>query len=87
MKTGMVVRSRAGRDSGSWLVILSTEGDFALVADGKARPLARPKKKRLKHLAPTNRLLEPGEYETDRRLRGALAAHVGLKEGCDLGKR
>ena len=46
---GMVVRSIAGHDSGSWLVVMSLENGFAFVADGKERKVEKPKKKNIKH--------------------------------------
>ena len=52
MTPGCVVRSKAGRDTGRYLLVLSVEGKFALVADGDLRPLARPKRKNLRHLLP-----------------------------------
>ena len=46
-----IVRSVAGRDTGSLFFVLATEGDFLLLADGKQRPLENPKRKRRKHVA------------------------------------
>ena len=44
--------SKAGRDAGRALVVLALEGDaYALVADGRLRPVEKPKRKKLKHLA------------------------------------
>ena len=36
---GLVVRSRAGRDKGDFLAVLQAEDGWALVGDGKGRPL------------------------------------------------
>ena len=74
MQIGTVVQSRAGRDRGNFLAVMEIQGEFALVADGKERPLARPKKKRFKHLAETNMQIELSEITTDRQLRAALRA-------------
>ncbi len=68
---GMVVISRAGRDKGRLLTVVGTEGEFVLTADGKERPLARPKKKNPKHLARTNMRTET-EGISDKALRRAL---------------
>ena len=46
-----IVRSVAGRDTGSLFFVLATEGDFLLLADGKQRRLENPKRKRRKHVA------------------------------------
>lgn len=89
MYPGMVVKALAGRDAEQWLVVLSVEGDFALIANGKSRPLARPKRKRKKHLATTTAKLSDDCMMTDRKLKCALRAFAANcdKEGNDLGKR
>ena len=51
---GMIVRATAGRDQGGFFTVLSVEGDYAMICNGKRRPLEQPKKKKLKHLAPTH---------------------------------
>lgn len=82
MHKGTVVQSKAGRDRGCFLAVLATEGDFALVADGRERPLGRPKKKRLKHLAVTNMHIELSGITSDKQLRAALlASGAGLRAG------
>lgn len=87
MKEGMIVISRAGHDKGHAMVVVSVEGDFALVCDGKHRPLDRPKRKRQKHLSPTNKFLNTQDYETNRSLRRSLAVFKlsFIKEELDLG--
>ena len=74
---GMIVRSGAGRDKGKLMVILEIDGDFALLADGKERKLAKPKRKRIKHLKTTNTLLNAGDLEdiTDKRLREIIRSN------------
>lgn len=42
--------SLAGHDSGRAYVVIKTYGSFAILADGKTKKLANPKKKNLKHL-------------------------------------
>ena len=71
---GMIVRSRAGRDAGRWCVIVGLEENFAQVADGDLRPLEKPKRKKLMHLAPTHTVLEEQDYPTNNRLKQVLAA-------------
>ena len=70
---GKIVRSKAGRDRDRFFVVLDVEGDFATVADGKVRPLCRPKRKRLKHLAPTLAAVEADSIRTDKQLKKLLA--------------
>ncbi|MBD5560938.1 MAG: RNA-binding protein [Clostridia bacterium] len=66
---GRLVRSLAGRDRGGYFMVVATEGeDMVLIADGRVRPLSRPKRKKRKHLHMTpfvlteaaSRLEKPG---------------------------
>lgn len=45
-----VVLSLAGRDQGSLFIVLDTEDGFVWLADGKARKVEKPKRKKLRHL-------------------------------------
>jgi ribosomal protein L14E/L6E/L27E len=74
MEKGRVVLSIAGRDAGRLFLILSVEGDFALIADGKVRRLDMPKRKRLKHLKPAGPVLDITVLKTDRQVRRKLAS-------------
>jgi ribosomal protein L14E/L6E/L27E len=69
---GRIVRSCAGRDSGSFLIIIRTDDSFVYVADGKERKLASPKKKSLKHLKLTNTVIDTKDL-TDKKLRSVIA--------------
>ena len=53
-QVGDVVCSKAGRDEGTFLVVVGIEGGYPLLCDGKQRPLERPKRKNPLHLAWTN---------------------------------
>ena len=54
-KIGQVVRSKAGRDKGDWMVVTELIGDdFVSVCNGANRKISNPKKKKIKHLAKTN---------------------------------
>lgn len=71
---GQVVRSLAGKDGGRFLVVVATLGQAVLLADGKGRPLERPKRKNVRHVAPTDFRLTESEMATNRGLRRALKA-------------
>ena len=82
---GSVAISKRGRDKDRPCVILGwLPDDFALIADGKRRTVAKPKKKNMKHLIFTKccpgdlktRFLT-GEQVTDRMIREGLAAYGG----------
>lgn len=72
IKKGMVVRSSAGHDGGRFYVVLAVEGQFAYIADGKLRQKERPKKKNVRHLAPTATMLDIEALDTDQKIRRAL---------------
>lgn len=47
---GGIVRSSAGHDKGKYFIVVGAEGDnYLLLADGKFRPIEKPKKKKRKH--------------------------------------
>ena len=79
-----IVRSVAGRDTGSLFFVLATEGDFLLLADGKQRRLENPKRKRRKHVALVGEShslvaekIRSSEKITNSELRRAIAAVRG----------
>lgn len=81
LRRGDVVRSLAGHDKDSLFCVVSTEGDFLLLANGKERKLNSPKRKRVKHAVragssdhPVFLRLRSGEPVGDNELRKALAA-------------
>lgn len=79
---GEIVLSLKGHDAGGLFCVVEATGDgFALIADGKGRKLAAPKRKRERHLRgvgtsahPAIVRLQRGESVSDRALRRALAA-------------
>lgn len=87
MVPNLVVKALAGRDAGEWFAVLEAHEDFALIVNGKSRPLAQPKRKRRKHLALTKFRLSDDCMATDRKLKAALREFAAnYKEGNDLGK-
>lgn len=83
VRRGSVVRSLAGHDKGDFLIVLSAEAPFAIVCDGKHRPLERPKRKKLLHLAPTATIVEEDALKTNRKVREALRkeGYLNVKAG------
>ena len=47
---GKFAKSKAGHDKSQIYVVISTEGDFVYLCDGHLKPVAKPKKKRKKHI-------------------------------------
>lgn len=72
IKLGSVVKSKAGRDKDTFLVVVELSERFAFVCDGDERPLDRPKKKNLIHLAPTHKEIPVNEIKTNRELKKLL---------------
>ena len=72
VQRGQVVRSLAGHDKGGFLAVVQVAPPFAFVCDGKRRPLERPKRKKLFHLAPTSQVLPEEALKTNRQIRAAL---------------
>ena len=73
IKPGLAVISRMGRDKNRFFVVLyKVDADFVMVADGRSRPLAHPKRKRRKHLMATGHEF-PALVEKNQ--RGKLTDH------------
>ena len=94
-RAGQIVRATAGRDKGGLFCVIGVDErtSHLLLADGRRRKAARPKRKKPGHMRPltgpeapyphpTIQKLNLGEPVTDRELRRALAA---FKEGNTLG--
>ena len=45
-----VVVSKAGHDQDQWFYVIGEDQDFLLLANGKDRPLDKPKRKKRKHV-------------------------------------
>ncbi len=85
LRVGQLVRSKAGRDAGTYFLVVGIAGPReVMVSDGLLRPVARPKKKNIKHLEvfplrvkEATELFRPERVVTDRfvaeAIRGLLA--------------
>jgi len=92
-----VVVSLRGRDGGKTFMVIGMEDGCALVADGRSRRVEKPKRKKLKHLAPAaigggraSQKLRDGAGVTNGEIRKALAeavtAEPGEKGGMPVGE-
>lgn len=85
IRLGQLVCSRAGRDRGRYYLVVGwADPRRAQVADGRYRPIARPKIKNVAHLEVTERVaeavaekLQRGEPVSDPMIREALAELLG----------
>ena len=72
IQKGSIVRAKSGHDKGRFFLVLSTEGNYAFIADGKTRRLEKPKKKNILHLAATN-IIYTGSAETNPQIKRILS--------------
>lgn len=80
---GRIAVSLAGRDRGRrFVVIQEVDENFVLISDGSLRTMARPKKKKRKHLSATASAIElpEGRPPLDHEIRSALSSEP-VKEG------
>ena len=60
-----IVLSQSGRDQGRMMVVLDTDADYLLLADGRRRRVERPKRKKIRHVS----FVAKSRSEEGRRLR------------------
>ena len=87
-----VVQATAGREAGKLFYVVSTEEGYVLLANGKDRPLEKPKRKKCKHvrkvLRPDTRVaakLQSGDKVLNSELRRDLAYLSREMQSIDLG--
>ena len=78
-----VVKATAGRDQGKLFYVIAQENGYLLLANGKDRPLDRPKRKKCKHVQKVLRAetrvaekLKAGDKVLNSELRRDLAFHA-----------
>lgn len=81
LKTGQIVRSAAGHDKDKYYAVVGICEKGVMIANGKARKLAKPKAKNPLHVKKTNTVLSLEALTTDKQLRKALADFSGDTEG------
>ncbi len=75
MVKGQIVCSKAGSDKNGFSVITEVGEETVYICDGKRHKLQNPKKKNIKHIAPTEEVLSTECISTDKALRKALAIY------------
>jgi len=78
-----IVISINGRDAGKRFIVIETDGEYSLIADGKGRRYEKPKRKKNKHLKYENKVnnsiaekLTEGEKITNNEIRRYLAEYA-----------
>lgn len=77
---GRFVFSKAGHDMGTLYVVTAEEEKYVYLCDGRLKTSEKPKRKRKKHIQPTNRSLgselvlklQKGEKVPDEQIRYAI---------------
>ena len=79
LRKGMLAISKAGHDKDCWYVVFNIEGNYAYLVNGKTKQVENPKKKKLMHLQPVNRIpellqekLDAGKQWTNEEIKRAL---------------
>ena len=87
-----VVKATAGRDRGKLFYVIGADEQFLLLANGKDRPLDRPKRKKCKHVQKVLRSetrvaekLTRGDKVLNSELRRDLAFLAGQMQVNNLG--
>ena len=87
-----VVQATAGRDQGKLFYVIGEDDEFLLLANGKDRPLDRPKRKKRKHVQMVLRSetrvadkLRAGDKVLNSELRRDLAFLAGQMQVNNLG--
>lgn len=83
-KRGTVVISLAGHDKGDFQVILESDNIYAMVCDGKHRPLEKVKKKKLIHLKAINSVISEEDLKSNKSIKKHLRPFI---EAANKGKK
>lgn len=79
LKRGSVVYIKAGKEKACFFTVLETDGKSVSVADGKKRPIEKPKRKNIKHLSLTNMYIAEEFMDTNKKLNQKLSSLIGEK--------
>lgn len=71
LSKGSVIKAVAGRDRGKLFAVTDIQGGYCFIADGKKRKLASHKRKNIKHICPTDSVININDI-TDKKLRTLL---------------
>lgn len=72
IQKGMIVKAVAGRDKERYFAVVGEENGLVLIADGKTRKLRKPKRKNIRHLKFTGKIIGLNDI-TNKKLKNVLA--------------
>ena len=83
LNPGTIVLATAGKEKNGYYVILKSEGEYVYLGDGKRLGIQKPKKKKLKHIAPTKicdeyifRKISEGAEVTNKEIKRAISNYL-----------
>ncbi|MEW4412655.1 KOW domain-containing RNA-binding protein [Clostridium sp. AN503] len=79
---GCPARSLAGHDKDQYFIILTDEGEYVTISDGKTRKVENPKRKNKKHIQAGKTPLLVGRPATDEAIRKELENY--LRSHCGI---
>lgn len=81
-KPGCLARSLAGHDKDRYFIILKEDGEYVDLADGRLKTVARPKRKKKKHIQLVKEPLVTGFPVADETIRSVIKcyqrSHCGI---------
>ncbi len=82
LQCGQIIKSKAGRDQNKYFIVIDIKEEYAYLTDGDLRKFENPKKKKRKHIQPTNNFasaikekIEKEERITNADIRNELIAY------------
>lgn len=78
---GQVVISKSGRDKGNFFVIVDVIDEYVYLVDGDLRRIENPKKKKLKHIQPTNIIINQLQKDF---VSGVKVSNADVRKALDL---
>lgn len=85
MEAGDLVLSVAGHDRNRYYIVMSVDGDYCYICDGKKHKCDKPKKKKIKHVISTGEKsklvkekLSENAWVTNVQLRREISSCKGL---------
>jgi len=86
MNVSDIVISLNGRDAGKRFIVIKTDDNYSMIADGKGRKFEKPKRKKNKHLKLEGKADDPiadklmgGEKVTNNEIRRFLAGYAAKR--------
>ena len=72
LQVGSIVLSKAGKDKGSYFCVVELTGNYCFVRDGEIHLLEKPKRKNIKHVIKTPKVLQSEALQVNKHLKKAI---------------